>query len=46
VTGASFELATWIFKFHKDGCTDEPSLRIDPYQDIDPNISVEFTHCR
>ena len=43
---ATFELATWDFKFHKEGCEDEPVLRIDPYQDTHPDISVEFTHCR
>jgi hypothetical protein len=46
VENASFELATWIFKFHKDGCADEPSLRIDPYEDTAPDISVEFTNCK
>jgi hypothetical protein len=46
VTNASFELATWIFKFHKDGCTDVPALRVDPYEDSQPVVSVEFMHCR
>ena len=45
VSNASFELATWIFKFHKDDCKDEPVLRINPYEDTDPEISVEFMHC-
>lgn len=46
VSDASFELATWTFKFHKEECSDEPVETIDPYQDSHPNISVEFLHCR
>jgi hypothetical protein len=47
VPSAAFELATWDFKFHKEECTDEPALHIDPYQESDPaNISVEFLHCK
>lgn len=46
VDKASFELATWLFRFHKDGCTDEPNLRIDPYEDTTPEISVEFENCK
>ena len=46
VPHATFELATWIFVFHKDGCTDEPAARIDPYEDTNPDISVEFNHCK
>lgn len=46
VRSATFELATWIFRFHKDGCKDEPVLRINPYQDAQPDISVEFLHCQ
>lgn len=46
VPNATFELATWIFKFHKEECTDEPVLRINPYEDNSPEISAEFMHCR
>lgn len=46
VANASFELATWNFKFHKEGCTDEPVLQIDPYEDSHPRVSVEFRRCR
>jgi hypothetical protein len=45
VEKATFELATWIFEFHKDGCTDEPVVRIDPYEDMQPDVYVEFNHC-
>lgn len=44
-SGADFELATFVFKFHKDGCDDEPVRTIDPYSDTHPNISVEFKRC-
>ncbi len=40
------ELATWIFTFRKEGCSDQPTKRIDPYDDTGPDIAVEFTHCR
>ena len=43
---ATFDLATWVFKFHKDGCADDQIRRIDPYEDTEPNVSVEFNHCR
>lgn len=46
VPEAVFELATTIFKFHRDGCTDEPVRVIDPYNDPNPEISVEFSRCR
>jgi len=46
IPDAEFDLATWMFKFHHPDCKDEPVLRIDPYQDTDPEISVEFMHCR
>jgi len=43
---ASFELATWNFKFHKDGCTDEPVWQLNPYQDTRRQVYVEFVNCR
>lgn len=43
---ATFELATWTFKFHHPDCMDEPVLRIDPYVDTQPEISAEFMHCK
>jgi hypothetical protein len=46
VPGVDFELATFVFKFHKDECEDEPVVTIDPYDDIHPDISVEFSQCR
>ena len=42
----TLELATWDFEFSKDGCTDKPSRRIDPYEDTQPEISVEFRNCK
>ena len=46
ISSASFELATWIFKFHHPECSDERLLRIDPYEDTQPVISAEFLHCK
>lgn len=46
VPHATFELAWWIFKFHKDGCTDDQVVRVNPYEDTHPIVSVEFSHCR
>lgn len=46
VPHATFELATWVFKFQKFGCKDEHLVRIDPYEDYHPDISVEFNDCR
>jgi hypothetical protein len=45
ISGADFELATFVFKFHKDECEDEPVVTVDPYVDTHPNISVEFKRC-
>jgi hypothetical protein len=46
VMDASFELATWLFKFHIDGCEDLVD-RISPYNDVEPvKIEVKFTKCR
>jgi hypothetical protein len=44
ISGATFELATYIFKFSKAGCADR-KLRINPYQDPHPDIEVEFNDC-
>jgi hypothetical protein len=38
-------LATFVFKFHMDGCDDEPVVTIDPYNDTRPDVSVEFKRC-
>ena len=57
VQRVSFELATlWTFKFHKDGCTDEPVREINPYGELHPSstqqslepldVDVEFQKCR
>jgi hypothetical protein len=43
---ATFELATYKFKFHSDVCADDQTRIIDPYQDTKPVLSVEFSHCR
>lgn len=40
-----FSLATSVFKFHKDSCEDEPVVTIDPYNDREPDITVEFKRC-
>jgi hypothetical protein len=45
ISDAEFELATFVFKFHKDECVDEPVVTIDPYEDTHPIISVEFRRC-
>jgi hypothetical protein len=45
ISDAEFELATFVFKFHKDDCEDEPVVTIDPYEDTRPIISVEFRRC-
>jgi len=47
VTWATFDLAYWDFKFHKDDCSDDQFRRIDPYEENDPaDISVEFNRCK
>jgi hypothetical protein len=45
ISGADFELATFVFKFHKDECEDEPVVTVDPYEDTHPVVSVEFRRC-
>jgi hypothetical protein len=45
ISGADFELATFVFKFQKDECEDEPVQTIDPYTDTNPIVSVEFKRC-
>jgi hypothetical protein len=45
IAGADFELATFVFKFHKDECEDEPVRTVDPYEDTHPIVSVEFKRC-
>lgn len=46
VQRAQLELVSYTFKFHKDGCTDEPVFQLDPYQDPDPVVDIEFQSCR
>ena len=46
VQRAQFELVSYTFKLHKDGCTDEPVFQLDPYQDPDPKVDIEFQGCR
>ena len=45
VADAELTLATFVFKFHRDGCDDEPVVTIDPYNDTRPDVSVEFKRC-
>jgi hypothetical protein len=45
VKDAELSLATFVFKFHKDGCDDEPVVTVDPYADTNPYVSVEFRRC-
>jgi hypothetical protein len=46
VPNVSLDLATWVFEFRKDNCSDTPQTRIiDPYEDTHPNVSVEFRNC-
>lgn len=45
ISGADFDLATFVFKFHKDECEDEPVRTVEPYSDTHPDISVEFKRC-
>ena len=42
---ATFDLGTYIFAFEKEGCTDQPSLRIKGYHMPVRDIFVEFMHC-
>jgi hypothetical protein len=46
VQRAKLELVSYTFKFHKDGCTDEPVFQLDPYEDPDPVVDIEFQGCR
>lgn len=46
VRGATFHLAYWTFKLHKEGCTDDQIKLINPFEDHHPVVSVEFSHCR
>ena len=47
VSWATFDLAYWDFKFHKDDCPDDQFRRINPYEENDPaDISVEFHRCK
>jgi hypothetical protein len=47
VSYATFDLAYWDFIFQKEGCSDDQTRHIDPYEGNDPaDISVEFTRCK
>ncbi len=45
VPDATFELATTLFVFQKDGCKDDGPVRINPYEDTHPVI-VGKLHCK
>jgi hypothetical protein len=45
VPDATFELATTLFVFHMDGCNDDGPVRINPYEDTQPDI-VGKLHCK
>ncbi len=45
LSDVSLELATWDFRFQKEGCKNEPVFRLDPYRDNNRNVSVEFSGC-
>lgn len=45
IEDAEFPLATFVFKFHKDGCVDEPVRIVDPYYDTHPDLGIEFKRC-
>jgi hypothetical protein len=46
ISGADFTLATFVFKFQLDNCDDEPVRTINPYENTNPDVSVEFKKCR
>jgi hypothetical protein len=45
VPDATFELATTLFIFQKEGCKNDGVVRINPYQDAHPEI-VGNLHCK
>jgi hypothetical protein len=46
VPKATLELASWDFKFLKDGCKDPVYKPYDPYRDSVRKIVADFTHCK
>ena len=45
VTIATFPMAYLLFRFHKENCGDDQFLRIDPWDNPNATIKVEFTKC-
>jgi hypothetical protein len=45
VTIATFPMAYLLFRFHKDNCGDDQFLRINPWENPNAPIKVEFTKC-
>jgi hypothetical protein len=46
IDGADLPLGWYVFKFHRDDCQDEPVRTIDPNENVNPDISVEFARCK
>jgi hypothetical protein len=46
IYGADLPLGWYVFKFHRDDCQDEPVRTINPNENVDPDISVEFVRCK
>jgi hypothetical protein len=46
IDGADFPLGWYVFKFHRDDCQDEPVRTINPNENVNPDISVEFVRCK
>ena len=45
VTIATFPMAYLLFRFHKENCGEDQFLRIDPWDNPNAPIKVEFTKC-
>ena len=46
IDDADFPLGWYVFKFHRDDCQDEPVRTINPNENVNPDISVEFVRCK
>jgi hypothetical protein len=42
----TLDLATWTFKFTRDGCSDSPVITIDPYGNSIHEVSATFRKCK
>jgi hypothetical protein len=46
IDGADFPIGWYVFKFHRDDCLDEPVRTINPGENTNPDVSVEFVRCK